>query len=87
MLNFVSIKEVKEVLGNWCKLERQRHQLTQGELAEILGMSRYTIQKFETGNNATLDTALKIAHHFDALDPLYKALKQQNEQNQTDSLY
>ncbi|WP_298247928.1 helix-turn-helix transcriptional regulator [uncultured Christiangramia sp.] len=87
MLSFVSIKEVKEVLGNWCKLERQRHQLTQSELAEILGMSRYTIQKFETGNNATLDTALKIAHHFDALDPLYKALKQQNEQNQTDSLY
>tara|TARA_E500000331_G_C17058583_1_gene627176 strand:+ start:212 stop:475 length:264 start_codon:yes stop_codon:yes gene_type:complete len=87
MLNFVTIKEVKEVLGNWCKLERQRHQLTQNELAEILGMSRYTIQKFETGNNATLDTALKIAHHFDALDPLYKALKQQNEQNQTDSLY
>lgn len=87
MLNLVTIKEVKEELGRWCKLERLKYDISQEQLAEHLDMSRYTIQKFETGKNATVDTVLKIANHFDAIEPFYQSLKSYNDQNQTDSLY
>jgi DNA-binding XRE family transcriptional regulator len=61
--------------------------MSQEDLAEELDLSRFTIQKFENGKNATLDTVLKIANHFDLLDNLYKALKDLEETNNMDSLY
>jgi len=75
MINAVTIKDVKVQLGELCKQKRQAYKLSQAELAAALDLSRYTIQKFENGKNATLDTVLKITNHFDLLSDLYQALK------------
>ncbi|TDN90508.1 helix-turn-helix protein [Salegentibacter sp. 24] len=87
MLELVTIKQTKEELGKWCKLQRGRFELSQQELADHLGLSRYTIQKFESGKNSTIDTVLKIAHHFDDLEKFYSGVKAYNDQNTNHSLY
>lgn len=87
MLELVTIKQTKEELGKWCKLQRDRFELSQQQLAEQLGISRYTIQKFESGKNSTIDTVLKIAHHFDDLEKFYNGVKAYNDQNTNHSLY
>ncbi|PQJ78971.1 helix-turn-helix transcriptional regulator [Polaribacter porphyrae] len=87
MIDAVTIKDVKLQLGKLCKQKRQNYELSQEELALALGLSRYTIQKFENGKNATLDTALKIANHFNLLEKFYKLLKDVENSNNIDSLY
>lgn len=87
MFDIVTIKQTKRELGKWCKLQRSRYEISQQELADNLGLSRYTIQKFESGKNSTLDTVLKIAHHFDDLEKFYRGLKSYNDQNNSRSLY
>ena len=87
MLDVVSIKDVKLQLGNLCKQKRQIYGLSQEELAQALDLSRYTVQKFESGKNATLDTVLKITHHFDLLSTLHEALKKLERTNEIDPLY
>lgn len=87
MINVVTIKEVKLQLGLLCKQKRQSYELSQEGLAKALGLSRYTIQKFENGKNATLDTVLKIANHFDLLEQLHSALKNLETDNSINSLY
>lgn len=83
MTDPITIKEVKLKLGELCKKKRQDYSMSQSDLSEALGMSRYTIVKFENGKNATLDTALKIANHFDLLeaisDGINKTLADQND--------
>ena len=61
--------------------------MSQEDLADALGLSRFTIQKFENGKNATIDTVLKIANHFDLLESLYQALKNLESNNDINSLY
>lgn len=87
MIDAVTIKEVKLQLGKFCKQKRQGHEISQEDLAEALGLSRFTIQKFENGKNATIDTALKIANHFDLLESFYQALKDLESSNDIKSLY
>lgn len=87
MINTVTIKDVKIQLGELCKQKRQIYKMSQQELAEALGLSRYTIQKFESGKNATLDTVLKITNHFDLLNTLHQALKDVRNTNNVNSLY
>lgn len=87
MLNAVTIKEVKIKLGKICKQKRQRYKMTQEDLAEALDLSRFTIQKFENGKNATLDTALKIANYFELLENFYEALKVLESNNDINSFY
>lgn len=87
MIDAVTIKDVKLQLGELCKQKRQSYEMSQEDLAEALDISRYTIQKFENGKNATLDTVLKIANHFDLLNNLYQALKDIENSNNIDSLY
>lgn len=70
MTDPTTIKEVKLKLGALCKKKRQDYAMSQSDLSEALSMSRYTIVKFENGKNATLDTALKIANHFDLLEAI-----------------
>jgi transcriptional regulator with XRE-family HTH domain len=87
MIDAVTILEVKVQLGELCKQQRQRYKISQEDLAQELGLSRYTIQKFENGKNATLDTVLKIANHFNLLEKLYQALKDMENTNDINSLY
>lgn len=86
MINAVTIKDVKLQLAELCKQKRQSYDMSQEDLANALELSRYTIQKFEKGKNATLDTALKIANHFDLLEDLYNGIKNINNDN-INSLY
>ena len=87
MIDAITIKDVKLQLGELCKQKRQSYEMSQEDLAEALDLSRYTIQKFENGKNATLDTVLKIANHFDLLENLYKALKDIEDTNNLNSMY
>ncbi|NGX84713.1 helix-turn-helix transcriptional regulator [Aequorivita sp. KMM 9714] len=87
MINAVTIKDVKLKLAELCKQKRQSYEMTQEDLSEALGISRYTIQKFENGKNATLDTVLKIANHFHLLEKLHQALTDLEESNDINSLY
>ncbi|MDD7914784.1 helix-turn-helix domain-containing protein [Polaribacter ponticola] len=87
MIDFVTIKEVKLKLGELCKSKRQSYDMSQEDLAEAIGLSRYTIQKFENGKNATLDTVLKIANHFALLKQLKKAIDKTIEDENNISLY
>ena len=86
MIGTVTIKDVKLQLGKLCKQKRQSYEMSQEDLAKELELSRYTIQKFENGKNATLDTALKIANHFGLLENFYKSLKDLGD-NTINSLY
>jgi len=87
MINTVTIKDVKVQLGVLCKQKRQIYNMSQEDLAEAVGISRFTVQKFENGKNATLDTVLKIANHFDLLNGLYQALKHSEQSNNINPLY
>ena len=61
-------------MKNYIKIERARHNLTQGDLAEKVGVSRQTINSIETKKyipSAVL--ALKIAKIFNRpLDSLFE---------------
>ncbi|MGY8911216.1 MAG: helix-turn-helix transcriptional regulator [Flavobacteriales bacterium] len=87
MIDAITIKDVKLQLAELCKQKRQSYEISQEDLADALDISRYTIQKFENGKNATLDTVLKIANHFDLLSNLYQALKDIEKSNDINSLY
>lgn len=52
-------------MKNLIKVERARHNLTQAELAEKLGISRQTVQAIETNKfNPSVNLALKMARFF-----------------------
>ena len=87
MIDSVTVKDVKLKLGALCKSKRQGYNMSQEDLGEAIGLSRYTIQKFENGKNATLDTVLKIANHFDLLKPLKKGIDKTIEDENNISLY
>ena len=87
MIDSITIKDVKLKLGELCKKKRQSFDMSQENLGEVLDLSRYTIQKFESGKNATLDTVLKIANHFGLLDKFQKAIKDSIEEEDNISLY
>ena len=70
MFEFLTIKEVKTNIGMWCKEMRKAENLTQQALADALALSRFTIVKLENGENATLDTVLKVLQYFDAMQSL-----------------
>ncbi|MFV0181640.1 helix-turn-helix domain-containing protein [Empedobacter falsenii] len=67
MLDFITIKDVKNNIGEWCKKMRKSEKLTQEELATELDLSRYTIFNLENGDNPTLETLLKVLHYFDEM--------------------
>lgn len=67
MLDFVTIKDVKSNVGAWCRSMRKAEKLTKQDLAEELGLSRFTIAKLENGENPTLETLLKVLQYFGKL--------------------
>lgn len=88
LFNTVSIQDIKLQLGKLIKTLRKQKKLSQAELADLLGISRITIQNLESGKNFTIDTLLKVLQHFDKLSELNKLLSQQIVQSkEIDSLY
>lgn len=54
-----------EKMKNNIKVERARKDLTQGELAEVIGVSRQTINAIEKGKyNPSTVLALKLSNYF-----------------------
>jgi len=52
-------------MKNLIKVERARHDLTQAQLAEKLGVSRQTIHAIERNKfNPSVTLAIKMAHFF-----------------------
>jgi transcriptional regulator with XRE-family HTH domain len=87
MFDNITIKDVKTDLGQWSKLMRKKHDLTQDQLAERLNLSRITIQNFESGKNVTLDTLLKVLKHFDTLEKFNQFVQEEMKNNSYESLY
>ncbi len=53
-------------MQNTIRVERAKQNMTQGQLAEAIGVSRQTIHAIETGKFApSVITALKISIYFD----------------------
>jgi transcriptional regulator with XRE-family HTH domain len=84
----VKIKDVKTEIGQFVRVIRKRHDLTQEELAQLLNISRITVQNLEAGKNFTIDTLLKVLEHFDLLKELNTLVKdKRSEQENVISLY
>ena len=76
----IKIKDVKIDIGETVRLLRKHNGLSQQQLADLLSMSRNTVQNLEAGKNFTIDTLLKVLQHFDML----RNLKNEIEQVKTD---
>jgi transcriptional regulator with XRE-family HTH domain len=83
----LKIKDVKTDLGHWAKMVRKKQNLSQDQLAELLNMSRITIQNLEAGKNITIDTLLKVFRHFDALEKFNDFVQEEIKNNSYKSLY
>ncbi len=83
----LKIKDVKTDLGKWVKMMRKKQNLSQDQLAELLNMSRITIQNLEAGKNITIDTLLKVFQHFDALEKFNDFVQEEIKNNSYKSLY
>lgn len=83
----IKIKDVKTETGDLIRLVRKKQGLTQEQLAEILDISRITIQNLESGKNVTLDTLLKVFQHFDLLERFHHYIGEEIKNNNYDSLY
>lgn len=54
-----------EILGEMIKMAREKHNLTQEQLGQLIGVQKAQISKLERNtNNVTLETVLRV---FDAL--------------------
>lgn len=86
--NTVKIVEVKQDLGQLVRTLRKGAKLSQQELADLLSLSRLTIQNLELGKNCTIETLLKVLQYFDLLPELKNAIdKYGEEQKEVKSLY
>ncbi|MEY4538411.1 MAG: hypothetical protein RLZZ306_168 [Bacteroidota bacterium] len=83
----LTIKDVKTDIGKWIRVMRKKQNLSQDQLAELLNMSRITIQNLEAGKNITIDTLLKIFRHFDALEKFNDFVQEEIKNNSYKSLY
>ena len=88
MLEFVTIKNVQQSVGIWCKQLRKTEKMTQKQLADELAISPITISKLENGENATLETVLKVLQYFDEMNAVYQFVQNKTAQlNDNESLY
>ena len=88
MLEVLNIKDVKKEIGHAIKFLRKRNKISQSELAELLDLSRITIQNLESGKNFTINTLLKVLQHFDLLQELNQEIKSVvKNHEEVDSLY
>jgi transcriptional regulator with XRE-family HTH domain len=87
LFEILTIKNVKTDLGKLTKVLRKKQKLSQDELADLLNMSRITIQNLESGKNVTTDTLLKVFQHFDILEKFNHFLQEEIKNNSYKSLY
>ena len=78
----LKIKDVKLEIGRLIKSYRKQQRLSQQELADQLELSRITIQNLESGKNFTIDTLLKVFHHFDVLVGFNQFLVDKRNENE-----
>ena len=84
----VKIKDVKSDMGETLRLLRKNSKLSQQDLADLLNLSRLTIQNLESGKNFTIDTLLKVLQHFDLLRNLKTEIARvKQDAEDTKSLY
>lgn len=84
----VKIKDVKLEIGGLVRSLRKKNKLSQQDLADLLGLSRLTIQNLESGKNFTIDTLLKVLQNFEMLPNLQDLLLSQRKENEeTINLY
>ena len=76
MFDTIKIKDVKIDIGETVRLMRKQNGLSQQQLAELLNISRITVQNLEAGKNFTIDTLLKVLQHFDKLRQLKNEISQ-----------
>jgi transcriptional regulator with XRE-family HTH domain len=81
------IKDVKTDLGKLCKVLRKKQKLSQDELADLLSISRITIQNLESGKNVTTDTLLKVFQYFDILGKFNHFIQEEIKNSSYKSLY
>jgi len=72
----IKIKDVKIDIGETIRLMRKQNGLSQQQLAELLNISRITVQNLEAGKNFIIDTLLKVLQHFDKLRQLKNEITQ-----------
>jgi transcriptional regulator with XRE-family HTH domain len=87
LFEILTIKNVKTDLGKLTKVLRKKQKLSQDELADLLNMSRITIQNLESGKNVTTDTLLKVFQHFDVLEKFNHFMQEEIKNNSYKSLY
>ncbi len=87
-LNNVKIGEVKAQISRLIKSQRKKSKLSQQELADLLDISRITVQNIELGKNYTIDILFKILQYFDLLRDLNEMiLNYVDEREDLKSLY
>lgn len=79
MFDTLTIKDIQVHLGKWCQALRKNENLTQGELAGELALSRLTISKLERGKNFTIATLLKVLHYFGELQSLNEFVEKKTD--------
>lgn len=87
MLKVLTIEDLKEKMGRSLMQLRKDSDISQGELAEALSLSRATVQKLEKGDNVTLTTLLLAIEHFDKKKEFSDFLDNITEQTQLPDLY
>lgn len=83
----IKISDLKMSIATLCRTLRKRQSLSRNDLAELLHVSRITIQNLETGKNVTIDTLLKVLQYFDLLDKFDAFLSEEINNNSYKSLY
>ncbi len=87
MFTKITINDLKQEFGIWCKQMRKKEGLSQTELAELLAVSRLTISNLEKGINVNVDTLFCALKHFDELNALYALVKDKQASLTIESLY
>ncbi len=88
MFDILEIKDVRAEIGQQVRKIRKSTKMSQSELAERIGSSRYAIQHLEAGQNFTIDTLLKALKEFGLLHELFQQLHSSGRKyDSTQSLY
>lgn len=87
MFNSIKIEDIKLLIAQLSKELRKKQGLSQNELADVLGLSRITIQNLESASNVTIDTWLKVMQYFNLLDKIHLLLNDELSNTDIKSLY